>query len=213
MKEEVITTEKKKEKEEEAPQFKVTDKRFWATEEKGEEASAKEEKLPTYVEQLQKQVEDSEKKLKEYIAAYKQKMAENDEFRKRLEINYQKMAEQMNANFLLNLIPVVDNLERAISAAEKGNDFNSLLQGIKITQTLFLNQLKNTGVEKIEACGKIFNPEIEEAVEVVEVNEKEKDNMVIEVLETGYKLRDKLIRPAKVRVGKYLHKSSADTIV
>ncbi|MBI3812928.1 MAG: nucleotide exchange factor GrpE [Nitrospinae bacterium] len=208
MKEEVITAKKKESEEPEAPQFTVKDKRFWATEEKGGEAPV-EEKLPTYVEQLQKQAEESEKKLKEYIAAYKQKMAENDEFRKRLEINYQKRAEQINADFLLNLIPVVDNLERAISSAEKVKDFDSLLQGIKMTQTLFLNQLKNSGVEKIEACGKTFNPENEEAVEVIEVNEKDKDNIVIEELESGYKIKDKLIRPTKVRVGKYSDKSSA----
>jgi len=197
MKEEVITTEKKEEKEGEASRFKVKDKRFWAAEEKGEESPA-EEKLPTYVEQLQKQAEESEKKLKEYIAAYKQKMAENDEFRKRLEINYQKRAEQINADFLLNLIPVVDNLERAISSAEKGNDFNSLLQGIKMTQILFLNQLKNSGVEKIEVSGKPFNPENEEAVEVIEVNEKDKDNIVIEELEKGYKIKFLFVRKLSI---------------
>lgn len=187
----------------ESPHFVVRDKRFWAVEKSEEELPA-EERVPTYVEQLKKQAEESEKKLKEYIAAYKQKMAENDDFRKRLEINYQKRAEQLNAEFILNLLPFVDNLERAISSAEISRDFDSLFKGIKMVQTLFLNQLRNNGVERIEAFGKVFNPEDEEAVEVIDVDVKEKDNMVLEELESGYKMKDRLLRPAKVRVGRYV---------
>ncbi|MEK6589823.1 MAG: nucleotide exchange factor GrpE [Nitrospinota bacterium] len=198
-------------KKEKPPEFVVRDKRFWATEEK-EEGVLLVEKMPTYVEQLKKQVEEGEKKLKEYIAAYKQKMAENDEFRKRLEMNYQKRAEQLNTEFIVNLLPIIDNLERALSAAERSSDFDSLLKGIKMTQSLFLNQLKNSGIERIEACGKAFNPEYEEAVEVGEVNLKEEDNLVIEELEKGYKIKDRLIRPAKVRVGRYFDKSSVNPV-
>lgn len=203
MKEEI--TLKEKHKEPETPAFTVKDKRFWTGGEK-EETPTK-DKLPTYVEQLKKQAEESENKLKEYIAAYKQKMMENDEFRKRLEINYHKRAEQLNAEFILNLLPVVDNLERAITSAENGGDFDSLLQGIKIIQNLFLNQLKTCGVERIEVCGKTFKPEDEEAVEVVEVNSEDKDNIVTDELEKGYRIRDRLLRPAKVRVGKYVAES------
>lgn len=195
-------------KEPDAPPFTVKDKRFRADTEK-EEAPA-EDKLPTYVEQLKKHAEESENKLKEYIAAYKKKMMENDEFRKRLEINSQKRAEQLNGEFILNLIPVVDNLERAITSAENGRDFDSLLQGIKITQNFFINQLKTCGVERIEVCGKTFKPEDEEAVEVVEVNSKDKDNIVIDELEKGYRFKDRLLRPAKVRVGKYITESQRE---
>lgn len=206
MKEDItVYSEKKDEDIEklESPHFAVRDKRFWAAE-KSEEGMPAEERAPTYVEELKKQAEESEKKLKEYIAAYKQKIAENDEFRKRLEINYQKRAEQLNGEFILNLLPFVDNLERAISSAEISRDFDSLMKGIKMLQTLFLNQLRNSGVERIEASGKVFNPENEEAVEVVNVDAKEKDNMVLEELENGYKMKDRLLRPAKVKVGRYV---------
>ncbi|MBI5749440.1 MAG: nucleotide exchange factor GrpE, partial [Nitrospinae bacterium] len=113
MKEEIVTVEKEKIKKEEVkepkePHFTVRDKRFWVDKEEGGEAPA-EKRLPTYVEQLKNQAEESERKLKEYIAAYKQKMAENDDFRKRLEANYQKKAEVANGEFILNLLPVIDN--------------------------------------------------------------------------------------------------------
>ncbi|HBA26776.1 MAG TPA: nucleotide exchange factor GrpE, partial [Nitrospinae bacterium] len=157
-------------------------------------------------EQLKNQAEESERKLKEYIAAYKQKMAENDDFRKRMEASYQKRADVANAEFILNLLPVVDNLNRAVFAAENSRDFESLFQGIKMIQVSFINQLKNCGVEKIDAPGKAFNPSDEEAVEVVEVDEREKDNIVIEELECGYKIKEKLLRPAKVKVGRYSEK-------
>ena len=207
MTEEIVTVEKEKIKKEEVeepkePQFTVRDKRFWVEKEEGGEAKP-EERLPTYVEQLKNQADESERKLKEYIAAYKQKMAENDEFRKRLEVNYQKRAEVANGEFILNLLPVVDNLNRAVFAAENSREFDSLFQGIKMIQGVFLNQLKSCGVEKIDACGKTFNPIDEEAVEVVEVDTKEKDNIVIEELECGYKIKEKLLRPAKVKVGRY----------
>ncbi len=208
MREEIAIVEKEEIKKEEVkepkePQFTVRDKRFWVGKEDGGGEAPAEERLPTYVEQLKKQAEESGKKLKEYIAAYKQKMAENDEFRKRLEANYQKMAEVANAEFILNLLPVVDNLDRAVSSAENSRDFESIFKGIKMIQAVFLNQLKSCGVEKIEACGKTFNPIDEEAVEVVEVDTKEKDNLVVEELECGYKIKEKLLRPAKVRVGRY----------
>lgn len=217
MKEEIVTVEKEKIKpvpacfkqgkeeaeEQEAPHFRVRDKRFWVDKEEGEGAAQSEEKLPTYVEQLKNQAEESERKLKEYIAAYKQKMAENDDFRKRLEANYQKRAEVSNAEFILNLLPVIDNFNRAVFAAENSRDFESLFHGIKMIQGVFLNQLKSCGVEKIDTCGKAFNPVDEEAVEVVEVDTKDKDNIVIEELECGYKIQERLLRPAKVKVGRY----------
>jgi len=211
MKEEIATVDreeiKKREvKEQEAPHFTVRDKRFWVEKEEGEEGVKPEERLPTYVEQLKNQAEESERKLKEYIAAYKQKMAENDDFRKRMEASYQKRADVANAEFILNLLPVVDNLNRAVFAAENSRDFESLFQGIKMIQVSFINQLKNCGVEKIDAPGKAFNPSDEEAVEVVEVDEREKDNIVIEELECGYKIKEKLLRPAKVKVGRYSEK-------
>jgi molecular chaperone GrpE (heat shock protein) len=207
MKEEIVSVEKEEIKkreveEQEAPHFTVRDKRFWV-EKEGEGEAPPEERLPTYVEQLKNQAEESERKLKEYIAAYKQKMAENDDFRKRLEANYQKRAEVANAEFILNLLPVIDNLNRAIFAAENSRDFDSLFKGIKMIQASFINQLKNCCVEKIDAAGKAFNPADEEAVEVVEVDVKEKDNSVIEELECGYKIKERLLRPAKVRVGRY----------
>lgn len=207
MKEEIAIVEKEKIKKEEVkepkePQFTVRDKRFWVDKEEGREAKP-EERLPTYVEQLKNQAEESERKLKEYIAAYKQKMAENDDFRKRLEANYQKRSEVSNAEFILNLLPVIDNFNRAVFAAENSRDFESLFHGIKMIQGVFLNQLKSCGVEKVDACGKAFNPVDEEAVEVVEVNTKEKDNIVIEELECGYKIKERLLRPAKVKVGRY----------
>ena len=208
MKEEIVAVKKEEIKKEEVkepkePQFTVRDKRFWVAKEEGEGEAQPEERLPTYVEQLKNQADESERKLKEYIVAYKQKMAENDEFRKRLELNYQKRAEVVNAEFILNLLPVIDNFNRAVFAAENSRDFESLFHGIKMIQGVFFNQLKSCGVEKINACGKAFNPADEEAVEVVEVNTKEKDNIVIEELECGYKIKERLLRPAKVRVGRY----------
>ncbi len=186
------------------PRFTVKDRRHWVHEDEEGEALAKapEERLPSYVEQLKQQAEAKDKQLREYIAAYKSKTAETDEIRIRLQKENENRLEQIKAGVFKKLVPIMDNLKRAIDSAQSSADFESLKQGIEMTHSQLLDTLKESGVETITTTGRKFNPRTDEVFMTVETTDPEKDNTVVEELEPGYIFKDKLLKPAKVKVAK-----------
>ena len=187
----------------ETPRFTVSDRRHWAHEEEGETpASEPEERLPSYVQQLKDQAEAKDKQLREYIAAYKSKSAETDEIRVRLQKENENRLEQIKADFFKKLIPIMDNLKRAIDSAHSSADYESLKQGIEMTYSQLLSTLKESGVETISTSGRKFNPQTDEAFMTEDTTDPDKDNEVVEELEPGYLFKDKLLKPAKVKVAK-----------
>jgi molecular chaperone GrpE len=165
-----------------------------------EESSSEEERLPSYAEKLKKEAEEKDKKLKEYIAAYKEKTAEDDEFRKRLEKDNDVRLDQFKANLFSRLVPILDNLKRAMEAANSNHDFDGLNQGVEMVSKQFSRELKNNGVEIINATNRKFNPKTDEVFLTEETNDATMDNMIIQELEPGYIFKDKLIKAAKVKV-------------
>jgi len=165
-----------------------------------EELSSEEERLPSYAEKLKKEAEEKDKKLKEYIAAYKEKTAEDDEFRKRLEKDNDVRLDQFKANLFSRLVPILDNLKRAMEAANSNNDFDGLNQGVEMVSKQFSRELKNNGVKIINATNRKFDPKTDEVFLTEETNDATMDNMIIQELEPGYIFKDKLIKAAKVKV-------------
>jgi len=185
------------------PKFNVSDRRHWALEDEGETpADESAERLPSYVEQLKQQAEAKDKQLREYIAAYKSKSAETDEIRTRLQKENENRLEQIKADFFKKLIPVLDNFRRAIDSAQSSADYASLKQGIEMTYSQLLNTLKESGVETIPTTGRKFNPQTDEAFMTEDTTDPDKDNEIVEELESGYIFKDKLLKPAKVKVAK-----------
>lgn len=184
------------------PRFTVHDRRHWAHEEEGALTEEPKERLPSYVEQLKQQAEVKDKQLREYIAAYKSKTAETDEIRIRLQKENENRLEQIQAGFFKKLVPIMDNLKRAIHSAQSSADFESLKQGIEMIHSQLLGTLKESGVETIPTAGRKFNPRTDEVFMTVETTDPEKDNTVVEELEPGYLFKDKLLKPAKVKVAK-----------
>lgn len=188
---------------EETSRFTVSDRRHWAHED-GEDTLAGEpaERLPTYVEQLKQQAESKDKQLREYIAAYKSKTAETDEIRIRLQKENENRLEQIKADFFKKLIPITDNFLRAIDSAQSSADYESLKQGIEMTYSQLLSILKESGVETISTSGRKFDPQTDEAFMTEETSDPNKDNEIVEELEPGYLFKDRLLKPAKVKVAK-----------
>ena len=115
----------------ESQKFKVIDRRHWVLEgEGGEEA---EEQVPSYVQQLKTEANDKDKRLREYIAAYKAKSAEIEEIKERLQRENQTKLDQFKAQFFAELLPIFNNLMRAAEASTQGGDKKSLAQGIQMT--------------------------------------------------------------------------------
>lgn len=184
---------------------KVTDRRHWVKDgEKTEDPDVKPylERLPTYVEKLEKQMLENDAKLKEYISAYKKRIAENDEFRARLQKDVDRRVETGMANFIKEVLPVMDNFDLAIESTEASRDMGKLIEGVSMIKSGLLNVLLGYGMKEIDCLGKEFDPAVAEAVHIEKVKEEEKDNRVLEVLQPGFMLNEMLIRPARVKVGR-----------
>lgn len=126
---------------------------------------------------------------------------ETAEMRQRLMKTLEDRAKQGQFNFLTTLLPVLDNLNLAVGASEKDSSFEHLLEGVKGTARSFEQALISVGVEPVAAMGEDFNPELHEAVDMVGVK-PEHDGKITAEYARGYKFGDKLLRPAKVQVGK-----------
>ena len=181
------------------PEINIVDRRSSILD-KEEVEEAIEERLPTYVERLKQEAEEKDKRLREYIAAYKEKSGEDDEFRKRLEKDNDVRLDQFKANLFSRLIPILDNLNRAIQATSSNKDFEGLHQGMEMVTKQFARELKNNEVQKIDTLNRKFNPQTDEVVMTEETTDPEQDNTIVEELEPGYIFKDKLIKAAKVKV-------------
>jgi len=186
-------------KKSEEPAINVVDRRSAMLEE-DEQATVQEERLPSYVERLKQEVEEKDKKLKDYIAAYKEKTAEDDGFRKRLEKDNDVRLDQFKANLFSRLVPILDNLNRALQAVNSNRDFDGLNKGVEMVSKQFSRELKNNDVEIIDTKNRKFDPKIDEIFLTEETDDPEMDNMIVQELEPGYIFKDKLIKAAKVKV-------------
>jgi molecular chaperone GrpE len=126
---------------------------------------------------------------------------ETAEMRARLTKTLEQRAQQGQFNFLTTLLPVLDNLSLAIDHAKNDSSLENLLDGVKGTARSFEQALMSVGVQAVASVGEKFDPERHEAVDMVEV-EPDKDETITAEYSKGYTLGDKLLRPARVQVGK-----------
>lgn len=131
--------------------------------------------------------------------------AELDNTVKRIRREHSDFMKYSHTSIVRELLPVLDNLQRGIDAAEKSDDVaaevQSLLDGVKMTHKLFLEALAKHNVEPIDAHGEQFDPNLHEALMTANSDEHD-DNTVVMQLEQGWKLLDRVIRAAKVQVNK-----------
>ena len=160
---------------------------------------------PRYVEELEARTRAAEQKVTDVQSRFEQLRAqlqrETDETRQRLNRAADERARREKADFIAALLPLADNLQRAIQAAERGGSLDSLLDGVRGTLNNFEGALVAAGVEPVEAVGKPFDPEMHEAVDTTEV-EPDEDGLVTAEYSRGYKMGDRLLRPARVQVGR-----------
>lgn len=144
---------------------------------------------------------DVQKRFEEEKARLEQETAER---RERMKRSLEQRAEQGRLSFLQALLPVLDNLNLAIDASEKDSSFENLLTGVQGTARSFEQALMKVGVQPIPAVGQPFDPELHEALDMKEVGEEELDGIVTHEYSRGYTFNEKLLRPAKVQVGRHV---------
>jgi len=160
---------------------------------------------PSYVEELEARAKAAEQKTLEVNSRFEQLrkdlQKETDETRQRLNKAADERARREKADFIAALIPVLDNLQRATAAAEAGSSIEDVVMGVRGTAASFEKALSTVGVEPINALGEIFDPELHDAVETVEVGPADVGKIVAQYAR-GYKMGDRLLRPARVKVGR-----------
>ncbi len=160
---------------------------------------------PAYVEELEARTKAAEQKLLEVQSRFEQLRAqlqrETDETRQRLNRAADERAQQQKVNFIASLLPVLDNLQRAVKAAEKGSSRESVVEGLKSTMANFGSALAAAGAEAIPSVGESFDPELHEAVDTAPVDESQ-EGIITNEYTSGYRLGDRLLRPARVQVGR-----------
>ena len=196
-------------------EVRVTDRRrVYLDDEGGERVNAEVETpnlKPTYVEELEARTKAAERQVQEVQARFdqlrQQLQRETDETRMRLNRSADERAQASRAKFIESLLPVMDDLDRAIDAAAKDAPREAILQGIRSTATSFQNALASAGVEPIASIGEPFDPELHEAVDTSDTD-PEMEGRVIDEYSRGFKIGDRLLRPARVKVGR--QRQSAD---
>ena len=130
------------------------------------------------------------------------RQAEIENYRKRLARDKEEAVQFANSKLISDILPFLDNLDRALVAAKAGGDTEKLVEGIEMAQNQFLSNLdKNWGLKAIEAVGKEFDPQMHEAC-MVTVDSNLEHETVLEDFMKGYTLHDRVLRPSKVRIGK-----------
>jgi len=142
-----------------------------------------------------------EEKLAEMQDKYIRLSAEFDNYRKRTLREKMDLSKYAGESLLLNLIPIIDDFERALKHMDSATDSAALKSGIDLIYVKFSEFLKQNGVKEIEALNTNFNVDIHEAVAKTQVQEDDKKGKVVDVLQKGYYLQDKVLRFAKVVVG------------
>ena len=150
---------------------------------------------------LRGQLQAKEKESNENYDRYLRQVAELENFRKRANREKQEAIRFANEALVKDLLPVVDNLERAIAHARGGGNGKPLVEGVEMVLKGFFDALGKHGVVPIAAVGERFDPEKHEAMTQIESGAYE-PNTVVEEHHKGYLLRDRLLRPALVSVAK-----------
>ena len=140
---------------------------------------------------------------------YLRSLAEMDNLRKRTIREKEDIAKFSNENILREILPVIDNLERAIEHATSQEDSAGLLEGVEMTLSQFNNVMQKFGVESISSPGELFDPAHHQAVGQLETDEVP-PNHVAKELQKGYLLNNRLLRPAMVMVAKAPQPTATD---
>jgi molecular chaperone GrpE len=150
---------------------------------------------------LKSKLQEKDKEAKDYYDRYLRLSAEMENFKKRAEKEKSEIYKFANENILKELIPVLDNLERALDHGQETENAQALLSGVEMIHKAFWAVLEKYGLTRVEALGEEFDPNLHEAVMVQEDAERP-PGVVISQLQKGYRLHNRLIRPAMVVVSK-----------
>jgi molecular chaperone GrpE len=187
------------------PELRVVDRRWWA---RGDHEAADTEdnrqRKPTVVEELEQRLTESQERLQAVLAEHRRTVEEFEQVKARIRRDVGREVERGRRAILVEMLEVVDNLDRAIDAvraAPNTDASETLLRGVELVREQFLSKLEALGVVRVHALGERFDPQRHEAVSMAPVADPSQAGLVVGVAKEGYAIGDELLRPASVVVG------------
>ncbi len=172
-----------------------------AVEKETVETSKKDEKELSPEEKLTKELEETKNKLEEKSKEYLFLLAEFDNYRKRTVKEKAELIKNAAEKAMADILPVVDDFERALNAMRESSDVESIKQGIDLIYNKLNKYLENNGVKPIDSDKADFNTELHEAVTTFPTDDEAMKGKVIDTVQKGYMINDKVLRHSKVVVG------------
>ena len=169
-----------------------------AEETPGNQASKAEDLAEQDAESLRKALEEAKEQAERYLANWQRAEADFVNYKRRTDQEKTEIANLASAALMLDLLPVLDDLERALENSSDDPDTGAWVEGIRLIYRKLKGVLEDRGLTYVECVGEDFDPSVHEAVMCVEGAE----GRVCEEIQKGYKLKDRLLRPSKVTVGK-----------
>lgn len=157
--------------------------------------------------QTRQQLDAARKRVDELARAYQALTQDKEEFKARLTRERDRMIEVEKGNVAQVLLDAIDQLELSINAS--GSDTSALAQGVKMIRDGLLQKVQGLGLERIPVTGRPYDPNTAEAVDMEITAEPEQDGVVVAELRGGYRMKDRIIRPARVKVAKYVKPADA----
>lgn len=171
------------------------------SESKGGFFSKKKDKEKNKIQELEKELEALKNEKNELNDRFLRLFSEFDNYKKRVGKEKLEMISTASESVIVNILPILDDFERAIAANKNVDDIQSVKDGFELIYNKLVQTLKHYDVEEITAIGETFNTDFHEAVTHFPAQKEEDKGKVIDVTQKGYKLKDKVIRYAKVVVG------------
>ncbi|HLW71024.1 MAG TPA: nucleotide exchange factor GrpE [Candidatus Binataceae bacterium] len=156
------------------------------------------------IERLQGQISEKDREIAELKDKYLRALAESDNVRKRVRQQSEESIRLQRENLLRELLPLIDNLERAVGAAKGGGNGHSIVEGVELVLRGAVDFLKAQGVVPLNVVGEPFDPSRHEAVDHVDSHEHPA-NTVVDEFHRGYLIGERMLRPARVSVARSRH--------
>jgi len=191
--------------------LRVVDRRWWARKKGDEPVESGDARKPAYVEELEKRIADQGAQLQAYAAEHRRSLEEFEQIKTRIRRDVARDVERARRAVLVELLDVVDNLDRAIAALQSGprsgdsgatDPAGSVTRGVELVRDQFLAKLAEFGVSRVQSVGQPFDAARHEAVATAPVADAAQDGCVVAVVKEGYAIGDDVLRPASVVVGR-----------
>jgi molecular chaperone GrpE len=151
---------------------------------------------------LEAELDATRRRVDQLARAYQDLNKDREEFKARLTRERERMLDVERGNVATTLLEAIDELDRCLSMS--GTDNSPLAQGVRMIRDGLLSKVQATGIERIQVVGQPYDPNTAEATDMELTTQPEEDQKVVAEIRAGYRLKDRIIRPARVKVAKYV---------